>query len=248
MAKKQLDMGRAWKDATGLFAGNLDMALAIGGVFLLLPALLLGWFGTPLKAENVESFAVLRDLLSQFLQANWHLLLIDFVLTSIGAIALYRLVLNPGRPTVSEALIASVTFFPCYFLAQLVGGVMFAFGFFLLIIPGIYVWIKLVLVGPSIAAENIGSPLAALRRSWALTKNNSVLIFLFVLMIALTGILVMAGLELAINVPIALLLSADTAKPVNLLVSATLQVGFSIFLMFIMMAIYRQMSANLSAE
>lgn len=244
MEKKQLDMGLAWKEAVRLFSGNLDLSLAIAGVFMLIPALLLNWFGTPLKVDGVKSFEAFRELFNAFVMQNWYLLLIDVLLASIGTIALYMLVLNARRPTVGEALAAASVLFPAYFAAQILSGLLTFFGIMLLIVPGVYLAIKFALVAPVLAAEDIRSPVAAMRRSWALTKNNSVLIFMFVLMVALVGILVTAGIGLAINVPIALLLSPETAEPVTLLVSTILNTALSLFLLYIMMAIYVQMAAQ----
>lgn len=240
---KPIDFSQAWKDANSLWRANLDMALAVGGVFFLLPALLVGWFGTELDAQNVESMAQLSRLVSEWFEVNWYWLLLNFMLSMIGTMSLYLLVLNPARPTVGETLIAALALLPFFFLLQLITGIVTGLAALALIVPGVYLAVKFMLAGPVMAAEGLRNPLAAMGRSWQLTKSNSVMIFLFLLMIFVATFIGVMAIELVLNVPLTLALG-EQAKPVTLLISSTLQVVVSIFFMFVVMAIYRQLSAT----
>ena len=240
---KSIDVSLAWKDAASLWRSNVDMALAIGGVFFLLPALLIGWFGTDLGAQNVKSVAELSALVREWLNLNWYWLLLNFIFSMIGTMSLYLLVLNPERPTVKDTLVAAISLLPAYFVFQLLVGLATGLAALAFIIPGIYLAVKFMFGGPVIAAEGVRSPVAAMRRSWVLTKNNSVMIFIFLLLLFVVAMIGMTAIDLAFNVPLALVLG-DSAKPVGLLISATIQVVVSIFFMFVTMAIYRQLANN----
>ncbi len=71
-------------------------------------------------------------------------------------------------------------------------------GLFLLVLPGIYLAIRLSLAVPAVAVEQLG-PVAALRRSWALTASAQLwrVLGLMALVLAVTGLV-----EAVIEVPL----------------------------------------------
>jgi hypothetical protein len=85
-------------------------------------------------------------------------------------------------------------------------------GLFLLILPGIYVAIRLALAVPAAALEDLG-PLAALRRSWALSGSQHLwrVLGLMALVLLLTGVL-----EAVIEIPLAGLAKAIDRQGVAL--------------------------------
>lgn len=72
------------------------------------------------------------------------------------------------------------------FLADLVFGVLIIVGLLLLVIPGIWILLRLMFFPYFIIGENCG-PIEALKKSWNITKRNDGYLFLFIL----TAILLM---------------------------------------------------------
>lgn len=92
---------------------------------------------------------------------------------------------------------------PAYLGASIIAGVAVCVGLVLLIVPGIYMLIRLSLVPWVIIDENAG-PIEALQRSWDLTRGRAIDLFIFgllVLGILIAGILALfVGLFVAIPV------------------------------------------------
>lgn len=100
----------------------------------------------------------------------------------LGALAVIALYLDPGRPTLARALARAALLFPRYLLAALL--VAFPLGALLvpalasppllivLLAPIFYVFGRTMLVGPAIVAEAPLGAVAAVARSWALTRGR----------------------------------------------------------------------------
>jgi len=225
MQHNKLDMGRAWTQATGLMGSNRDTISAIAGLFFFLPALasallLPGLSNPPQPAPGADpetAFRVMADQIAATYAANWPLILTLGVVQLIGSMSLFALLTDRGNPTVGEALRTGARSLPSYLAAQIVTvlggslaigipiGVLSAFGgagvaVLALLIAAVlivYVMVKLSLTAPVIAIEGQLNPLAALARSWQLTKGNSLVIFFFILLLAVVlGViaLIVAGL------------------------------------------------------
>jgi Membrane domain of glycerophosphoryl diester phosphodiesterase len=247
MMTMKLDFTAAWNDAVALLKAHKDMVLPIAGVFILLPAILLGYFipepEIPAELGDEAMFAVIMQFYKDI--APW--LFLTTLLAFIGNLAIYSLVLNDAKPTVGEALRLALGFFLPMFVASMLSSLAILFGFILLIVPGIYLAIKFSLVGPALVAENIKSPVAALSRSWQLTKGNSLNILAFYLIIGVVAVviyLVIAGLLGAL---VSFVLPASAALLLMALISGILETLLSVAFLFVAMAVYRQLSAAHSA-
>lgn len=241
--EKKLDFTAAWKDAIALLKANLETILPIIGVFILLPAIIVGY----MVPEPVMDPAAADSGMGQLMQyyrdlAPW------FVFTIItGTIAyatIYTLVFNSTRPTVGQAFGIGMTFFVPILLANLMGAVAMLVGLIFLVVPGIYFIIKFSLAGPAIVAENIKNPIAALSRSWALTKGNSLYIFAFILIIGIVGVIAFLVLSMIFSAIFAMALPESAAMFAALIVKSILGAVFSTVMIFVIIAIYRQLSAS----
>jgi hypothetical protein len=141
--------------------------------------------------------------------ANWPLFLALTVVQFIGSMSLFALLTDRGNPTVGEALGTGLRSFPSYIAAQLISAVVIGLAIgvpitlltlaspaaaslaVVLALPVmVYLFIKFALTAPVIAIEGERNPVAALRRSWKLTKSNSFRIFAFLFLLMFTiGIL-----------------------------------------------------------
>ncbi|MCX9148656.1 glycerophosphoryl diester phosphodiesterase membrane domain-containing protein [Erythrobacter sp. WG] len=271
MANRKLDMGRAWTLTTGLIGANRDTIGAIAGLFFFLPSLVASIFvpalanppapAGPSGADPDAAMQALTAQMSAMYADNWPLLTAMLVIQFIGSMSLLALLSDRGNPTVGEALGTGIRSIPAYLLAQIVSVLgaglaiglpagllaaagnpaLIAVGVIVTIVAVIYLFAKFALLAPVIAIEGERNPIAALRRSWRLTKGNSlrILVFLFLLMftIGLIATLVSAVLTLilsAIGEPV-------TTIGINV-VSALVNAVITVVFLVVTAAIHRQLA------
>lgn len=216
MANTKLDMGKAWTEATALIGANMNTISAVAGLFFFLPSFALALFApelvNPPPADPVpgnDPQLALEAAVAQ-MQAvyadNWAIMLAVTVAQFIGSLSLLALLTDRGRPTVGEALRAGLKSMPAYLAAQILtviaaslalgvplgivaavapSAVVVLVGF-LLVLGAAYIVIKFSLIAPVIAIEQERNPIAALKRSWKLTKGNSFRLVAFLLLLFLT--------------------------------------------------------------
>ncbi len=241
--EKKLDFTAAWNDALALLKGNLEVVLPVVGVFLLLPAIIVGYM-VPEPVMDPAAADGGMSLLMQYYSdlAPW--LLMSTITSVIAYATIYALVFNPSRPTVGEAFSIALTFFFPMLIANILIMIAMTVGLILLIVPGIYLLIKFSLTGPSIVAENIKNPIAAMSRSWALTKGNSLYIFAFFLILGIVGGIAYFLSAMIFTAIFTMVLPASAAAIVSLIVKSILGAVLSTVFLFIAIAIYRQLSAS----
>lgn len=276
MANRKLDMGKAWTQATDMIGGNRDTISAIGGLFFFLPSFAASLFVPALAnppqaagSSGADPDAAMQALVAQMSATyadNWPLLLAITVVQFIGSMSLFALLTDRGNPTVGEALGTGIKSIPSYLAAQLISalGAGLAIGLPIGLIAAvappavatltvvaaipviIYFVIKFSLIAPVIAIEGERNPIAAIQRSWRLTKSNSLRIALFLFLLIFTiGIIAalvsgVIGLVLsAMGEPVATIGINATSALVNALVT--------VILLVVTVAIHRQL-AGPSAE
>ncbi len=203
----KLDLGQAWNTALELMNANRDVILVIAGVFLFLPglaqALLMpGMNEMAADPENID--AVMAELQALYTEYWWVFVLVA-IINTLGTLTLLTLLTDRQRPTVAEALKASGMGILSYIAVQilLILGVSLALGIpvglafasgstaliviavIAAIVVGFYLMAKFALVTPVIAIDKILNPLAVLKRSWTLTKGNSIRVFAFLFLLIL---------------------------------------------------------------
>ncbi|KRA82586.1 glycerophosphoryl diester phosphodiesterase membrane domain-containing protein [Altererythrobacter sp. Root672] len=226
----EFDMGRAWNDAMALLRANRDVVLIVAAVFFFLPYLTLvllmpdyaaamGAGGMAQPADPSQAFdAALEQMAATFDQVKW-LILGSAILQGIGMLGLLTLLTDKRRPTVGEALVIGAKCLIPYILAQLLMGFALMLLMFIPIMVGAstnvaigvllglvafvalcYLMTKFSLVAPVIAIERVFNPIAALQRSWRLTKGNSVrLFFFYVLLFVVAAVIsIVVGLFVAL--------------------------------------------------
>ncbi|MXP41835.1 hypothetical protein GRI75_09300 [Altererythrobacter soli] len=205
----QFDMNRTWSQALALVRRNFQLLALIAGVFMLLPSVLfyvafpeiLTMMSVTADPDAVEG--QMLAMMPQLPIAGLAALLLQMV----GYMAMVALIGN-GRPTVGQsivrgikglpALLGAVLLFAVGYLAAtlifglVVGLVAALFGMAsesaaaglgaimssVLIVIIFYVMVRFCLTLPAIVLERLG-PVAALRRSWRLTKPRAGAIFAF---------------------------------------------------------------------
>jgi hypothetical protein len=104
------------------------------------------------------------------------------------------MVLFPAEPP-RRALAAATAMFPIFVAVQLLAALPLGFGFLALLVPGFYLFARLLFVSGAVAMAERGSPVAILKRSWAATEGEGLPLCLFLLvgLFSVIGISILAG-------------------------------------------------------
>jgi len=210
----KFDLDTAWKDTTRLLRDNFSLLAVVAGVFYFIPyAAALLWI--PGLAEltmgqfdpsSPETEAIANEMFAGY----WWALVLLGIVQGIGLLAMLALLKRRASPTVGQAISAGGKSVLSYIAAQLLQAIILAIVIFLLIglpvasgltplavIGGIaglvvvaYVLTKLSIAAPIIAIDGQLNPVAALTRSWHLTKGNSVRLFFFYFLLLVAYIVI----------------------------------------------------------
>ncbi len=208
-------MGKAWDDAVALLMGNLGLIATVLGIFYFLPAFTIALLfpeisnptppEIPPGASPEAAIEIFSGYIGDAYAGAWPFLIIGLLAQFAGAIATLALFSDRGAPTVGEAIKTGIQGTPSYLASQvivmigvvalisLIGGLAIAISpllgipvILLMVVGFVYIAIKLTLVPAIIGMEGVLNPIAAMKRSWVLTKGNSILLFVFFLVLLIT--------------------------------------------------------------
>lgn len=163
-------------DGWALFRRDADLLLRVAGLFLFLPtyALLLLVGPLPMPDQAIADTSARAQAWMTQLDA-W---VSDYGLGSVGAYAItyfglalvFCLFLDPARPTVVQAARRAGLLFPRFILAMVVVSIPAGAGMYLLLLPGLWLMSRFMLAGPILFAEAPVGAIAAVGRSWRMTR------------------------------------------------------------------------------
>lgn len=258
----RFDSNRAWLEATALVSANRDVLWALAGVFLILPSFAVGILAPPPEPPAGIDRDGLMAMLSNYYDSAWPWLLGMAVCQVIGTLAMLALYTDRTRPTVAEALKLALRGALPVILAQLLAGMGFVLAalipIMLVALTGVqalatvvvaaclvalvYVMVRISLIAPVVMVEGERNPIAALRRSWDLTRGNAGRLTLFyALLLVGFGIVILLVGGLA-DLLLRLVLGMELGTALGTLVSAALQAVMAIFLMAVYAATHRQLA------
>ena len=277
MTGRKLDMGAAWSNATAMIGQNKDTVSAIVGLFYFLPYLAVGLLApeaiNPQPADvgaggspNAAAQAAI-DQLSAAYADSWPMLLAVVIAQFIGSLSLLALLGNPDSPTVGEALKRGLAAAPAYFLVQVLSvllvslaigiplgvimaaapGIVGAIGVFAAMAGALYLFVKFSLLGPVVAIEQVRNPIAALRRSWQLTKGNSLRIAIFIFLLFLTIGIVSVLVTLVLGLVFALF-SQGIADIGNAVVASLVNAVLGVIFVVVLAAVHQQLAGPSGAQ
>jgi hypothetical protein len=196
----KISMERAWEKAVTLLKGNKDLLAILAGLFFFLPSFAGVFFlgQTPQFAQGMSAEQVAPLFEAYFISIMPYLIVVTIV-AAIGRLAMLVLFTDRSRPTVQEALKRGVIGMLPYILVTFIVGLALGIVATVLVIApakagapavalvtgplcvalAIYAMIKISLAPVVIVAESTVNPLTAIRRSWHLTKGNSLRLLLF---------------------------------------------------------------------
>lgn len=257
----KLDSNAAWKDASALVAANREVLLILAGVFFFLPNLLLALvLGEPQVAPNATSDQMMAGVVD-FYRAGWLPMLLTALAQIVGFLAILRLMRDRQRPTVGEAIRTGFIGLPTCFAAQL----MFALGFGLaggllvglaaLVLPAlavvltlllaaflVFAGVRLILIAPVIALEGERNPLAAIARSWAMTKGNFWRILAFLVLVAALFLVGMSLIMWVVGIVLVLVSEGSLQRVLASVFSSALTAVAVLYFVGIVAGIHRQLS------
>lgn len=212
----KIGMERAWDRAVTLLKGNKDVLAILAGLFFFLPGFAGVFFlgEQPQIAQGMTPEQMVPLLQAYFLSIMPYLLVVT-VVGAIGRLAMLVLFTDRSRPTVQEALKRGLLGVVPYILVTVIVAIAFSLvaailaiapakagamalagiGVGLLIVLAIYVSIKVSLSPAVIVAEHTLNPLTAIRRSWQLTRGNSLRLLLFYLLLVIPYVIIAALAE-----------------------------------------------------
>ena len=272
MTQRKLDMGLAWTQATGLIGANKDTVGAIAGLFFFLPGLALALLAPelaspqpagPAGSDPQAAFEGMMNQLTQAYAENWPIFAAVTIAQFVGSLSLLALLTDRGHPTVGEALTTGLKSSPSYLAAQILStmGIALAIGLplglvaaagsltttvlvgLVLVVVGIYMFIKFSLLAPVVAIDGELNPFAALARSWRLTKGNSFRIAAFLVLLFVT-IGIIAALVSGILGLVLAAFGSSIAAIGNGIVSAAVNTLVGVIFLVVIAAIHRQLAGQ----
>lgn len=263
----RFDSNQAWKDAASAVSANRDVLLALAGVFFVLPSFAFSVFypqpEPPAGAEPAQLF----ELMGAFYRQAWPVLLAIAAVQMVGTLAMLALFTDRSRPTVGQALAQGVNGLLPVIAAQLLlgmgmglvaliplaaagaTGVAAAVALVIVLVAAVMLWayIRSSLVSPAVMVDGIRNPVAALRRSFALTKGNAGRIAVFFLLLVVAFVIVVGIASALFGLVAEMVVGGETATTLTALVSSAGEAVMAVYFVAVVAATHRQL-AGPSAE
>lgn len=260
-ASPRFDSNRAWQDASSTVSANRDMVVALAGVFLVLPAFAISVLNPPPEPPAGADYTALLEMLGAYFKASWPGYLLVALINTIGTMAVLTLFGHASRPTVGEAITKGLATTPVAIIVQIVQGFLLtgaillpstllglagspglaALGILTGIGLAIYFAVRLCLANAAIAIDGLRNPIAALQRSFALTRGNVGRLLLFFVLLVLAFAISIQLIQLLIGLLAQLLAGAEAAALIAALTGAVLSAAMTVYLLAATAASHRQL-------
>lgn len=227
-----------------IFRDHKEAILAIAGVFVFLPTVLMAQFVGQPAMEGAEDLNAVAAAYSAFFNENAAAIILSNLLISFGGFVIFLTIAPSYSGTVADDLSKGVRLFVIFLLANILTGLATFAGFILFIIPGLYIACRLILVPIIIADQGERNPLEALKNSWAITKSNGFSILLLILIIAIVGVITVGVVQMIVGVIVGLATGGEGWALIENLVSALGSTALQIVFTIIIASIYDQLSGK----
>lgn len=229
-----------WADTLQLTRAHWAALVAIAGAFNFLPVLLVGYFFPlpEIAATDPNAMAVWRSFIRE--AALWYVL--QSFVVMIGSAAMLRLVFARGG-TVGGALTFGIMLLPVYSILVVLDGVIVFLGMMLLIVPGLYLWGRLIPAGPAMVAEESRKPIRMIKRSFELTRGNGWQVFGLYVLVLLPGMVLIVAIQQVSGILFILAVGQELGTLLTEIILALLGAALSTLLTVLSAAIYRALAA-----
>jgi hypothetical protein len=263
----KLDMSRAWNDALRLLASNRQVILIVAGVFFFLPYLALSMLApelaNPMAGAAPGQVQSPEAMMTMFTGPVIAGMVGIGLLQAAGTIALLAMLTDHARPTLAEALGTGVKALLPYIGTMLLQGLLIALVVALPLgaaiasgsgaatavvgvaafVGFVYVYVKFSLAVPVIAIDRLFNPVAVLRRSWVLTKGNSLRLLGFYMLLFIAVVVISAIAGIVVGLPLALV-GGGAATFGSALIGALTNTAMVIVFMGVLAAVHQQLSGT----
>ncbi|HEX8572324.1 MAG TPA: hypothetical protein VF759_06200 [Allosphingosinicella sp.] len=229
-----------WADVMALLRAHASLIATVAGVFIFLPGLLLAYFVPQPETQDLNRIG---ELWVEYLNSNWHWMLLNSLVGMIGSIAILLLIFARNI-SVGGAIGAALGLLPFYFLTSLLSSILIGFGFILLIIPGLYLLGRLGPINSVVVAENRRNPIDSISRCFALTKGNGWAILGLILIVAIAASIVIGIATSLLGILFVLVAGQDLGGMLVLIVKTAGSAALMALMLVLNAAIYRQISAG----
>lgn len=258
------DSNRAWQQATVAIRANREVLFALSGVFFLLPSLAFSLlFPQPTPPAGMDEQAA-ASFAIQYYSAVFPFALPVAILQAAGTLALLTLLTDRNRPTVRDAIRTGFIALVPYLFSQilvvlgcgltggllltvlgLVGGKAVAgVGLAALFAGMVYIYTRTSLTAPVVAVDGVRNPIAALSRSWALTRGNAGRILVFYALVLLAFLIVLMVITTLTGLVLTLVLPAKLATILSAVISSALGAAMALTFVAIVAAVHGQLSGE----
>ena len=263
----KFDFDKGWSEALAMIRSNFGLLATIAGVLIFLPSAFAAILfpdaslqiagGNSAQPDMDQLQAAMQTLIAEY----WWLFLVVFLLTSLAQLAMFAFMRRRASPTVGEALGTAAGLLPSFVGAYILQILALMGPYVLLVaLPAfaslapiavvgalvmiplvIYLMIKFSLTTAVIGLEGERNPVAALRRSWKLTKGNSFRLLGFYLLLAVAAFILfliagwVVGLVFSFGGP-------ETVSFGTALFAGVVDALSSVFMVSIFAAIHAQLS------
>jgi hypothetical protein len=241
---KKLDYRAVWTDARALLAAHKEAIFAIAGLFIFMSAWISAFLVPPLIVDNLNDTNQALLEISRYFETNWRVLVPTMLVTIYGSLSLYVLMSGRRLEKVGDALgIAALLFFP-YLLASLLVGWATLAGFFLLIIPGPYLFGRFAIL-PAVFTQDVGDGITkSVIRTWRVTSNCGWAILFLMLFVAVI-LRIFADVADTVIVAICQSIAGEPGIPiVESAVKALFVAVEAVAFILMLVAVNRQLSAQ----
>ncbi|HZF43149.1 MAG TPA: hypothetical protein VEZ48_07045 [Sphingomonadaceae bacterium] len=238
-----------WNDVVAIARANSSILVAVAGAFAFLPAMIAAFLLVPMVPPPEGSgFTELLAAYSDYYRENWPTQLVVFLLTTLGQLLLYVVLLDRRRPAVGEALRLAVPLFLPFFVANILVSLLLAGGLMLLFVPALYLVGRIMLTPAAFVSETRPNPVAAVARSFALTRRQGWRIFFFVFLVYLVVLVVQIAIGGTLSAALSLFGGSQDPFSVGRLLLAALQAAFTsvlfVFGVVLWVALYRRLAGG----
>lgn len=261
-APPRFDSNRAWQDASTTVSANRDMLIALAGVFLVLPAFAITVLNPPPEPPRGADFKAVLEMLGTYFKGAWPGYLLVGLINTIGTMAILALFGHASRPTVGQAIAQGLTTTPVAIVVQitqgflLTGAIMLpstilglsgspglaALGILIGAGLAIYLAVRLCLANAVIAIDGLRNPIAALQRSFVLTRANAGRLLVFFALLVLAFVISLQLIQWLIGLLAELLIGGEAAVMIGALAGSILSAAMTVYLLAATAASHRQLA------
>jgi hypothetical protein len=235
----KLDTGRAWTDAMALLREQREILLTLAGFFIMLPALLLNALRPFTPSGSQETW--MQEVLA-WTSTNFHWVVLVATMAALGRIAMLILLLLPARPTVGEALGAGGRLLILFLVMDLLIGFMLLGGFFLFVLPCLYIFGRTFLAEAAFVATRARNPITGITAGFEASRGNGWRIVTVAAILYVAGLILTAAIGSVVGVLGALAGMEGLARVLGALVESVCGAGVSLILVLMSVTSWRQLA------